>query len=120
MYRGQVFEGDLEKCHKQKEIMDLSDLATSPSPEQPNPVAVSLGRKGRLARARTTSASSDSHSEALRQVCQSKADALGLGNYLSRQCIFPGVNVMSNHLDEHHLPVDSAAFYSIANRKLVV
>jgi hypothetical protein len=31
MYRGQPFQGDLEKCHKQKEIMDLSDLATSPS-----------------------------------------------------------------------------------------
>ncbi len=28
MYRGQPLEGDLEKCHKQKEIMDLSDLAT--------------------------------------------------------------------------------------------
>jgi hypothetical protein len=28
MYRGQPLEGDLEKCQKQKEIMDLSDLAT--------------------------------------------------------------------------------------------
>ena len=54
MYRGQPFEGDLEKCHKQKEIMALSDLATSLCRRQLNPVAVSLGRKGRLARARTT------------------------------------------------------------------
>jgi putative transposase len=29
MYRGQPSQGDLEKCHKQKEIMALSDLATS-------------------------------------------------------------------------------------------
>ena len=29
------------------------------------------------------------------------------------------VNVMSNHLEENHLPVDSSALYSIANRKLV-
>jgi hypothetical protein len=42
------------------------------------------------------------------------------GTSLRGRRIFPGVNVMSNHLDEHHLPVDSAAFYSIANRKLVV
>jgi hypothetical protein len=54
MYRGQPFEGDLEKCHKQKEIMALSDLATSLCRRQLNPVAVSLGRKGRLAKARTT------------------------------------------------------------------
>ncbi len=29
------------------------------------------------------------------------------------------VNVMSNHLEENHLPVDSSVLYSIANRKLV-
>ena len=40
MYRGQPFQGDLEKCHKQKEIMDLSDLATSH--RQPNAAQVTV------------------------------------------------------------------------------
>src|SRR5579863_4363288 len=31
MYRGQLFQDDPVKCHKQKEIMDLSDLATGRS-----------------------------------------------------------------------------------------
>jgi len=34
MYRGQLFQGDLVKCHKEKEIMDLSDLATGLSRNQ--------------------------------------------------------------------------------------
>jgi hypothetical protein len=34
MYRGQLFKDDLVKCHKQKEIMDLSDLATGPNRNQ--------------------------------------------------------------------------------------
>ena len=46
MYRGQPFQGDLEKCHKQKEIMDLSDLATSPRQPNAAQVTVSKGIRG--------------------------------------------------------------------------
>ena len=34
-----------EKCQRQKEIMDLSDLATSPSSRQPKPVVAPSDRK---------------------------------------------------------------------------
>jgi len=34
MYRGQLFKDDLVKCHKEKEIMDLGDLATGRSRNQ--------------------------------------------------------------------------------------
>jgi len=36
------------------------------------------------------------------------------------EAFFPGVKVMSNHVEENFPPVDSPVLYSIANRKLVV
>lgn len=43
MYRGQPFQGDLEKCNKPKEDTDLSDLATGLGRRQPNAAAPSDG-----------------------------------------------------------------------------